>query len=370
MTTAMTAGRPDTDDLEALFLTDVPLMDTRAPVEFSRGAFPTAVNHPLMTDGERSQVGTCYKQQGQSAAIALGQQLVSGHIRQQRIKSWLEFARDNPDGYLYCFRGGMRSAICQQWLAEAGCHYPRVTGGYKAMRRFLIDTLEAFCHQPALLVLAGHTGAAKTALLQQLDRSIDLEALANHRGSAFGKRPDGQPAQIDFENSLVIALLRKTRQWPGQDVVLEDESRLIGRCSLPPLLRQAMQSAPLVVLECDLDTRVSHSFENYILNKLHEWQTHLGEEAGFVAFGDDLRDSLFRVRRRLGGERHEQLRQQLEQALIAHEKGDPEPHRAWIKGLLRDYYDPMYEYQLAGRRERIVFRGDRDSVLAFLANHH
>jgi len=366
----MTVARPDADDLEALFLTDVPLMDTRAPVEFARGAFPTAVNRPLMNDDERSQVGSCYKQQGQSAAIALGHQLVSGDIRQQRIEAWLQFARANPEGYLYCFRGGMRSAICQQWLAQAGCHYPRVSGGYKAMRRFLIDTTEQFCHQSSLLVLAGHTGAAKTEVLQQVEISVDLEALANHRGSAFGKRPDGQPAQIDFENALAIALLRKTRQWPGRDVVLEDESRLIGRCSLPPQLRQVMQTAPLVVLESDLDARVSHSFENYILNKLHEWQKHLGEEAGFGAFADDLRDSMFRVRKRLGGERYEQLRQQLEQALSAHEKGDPEPHRAWITGLLRDYYDPMYEYQLAGRLERIVFRGDRDSVLAFLASRH
>jgi len=363
-------NRPDTEDYASLFLGNVPLMDTRAPVEFARGAFPAAVNRPLMNDEERRQVGICYKQEGQSAAIALGEQFVSGEIRQQRIDSWLQFARANPHGYLYCFRGGMRSAICQQWLAEAGCHYPRVTGGYKAMRRFLIDTTEQFCQQQSLLVLAGHTGAAKTALLQQVDTSVDLEALANHRGSAFGKRPDGQPSQIDFESSLAIALLRKTRQWPGQDVVLEDESRLIGRCSLPPALRQRMQTAPVVVLECDLDARVSHSFENYILNKLYEWQKHLGEDAGFCAFADDLRDSLFRVQKRLGGERYQQLQQQLEQALIAHEKGDPEPHRLWISGLLRDYYDPMYEYQLARRTERIVFRGDRNSVLAFLASRH
>lgn len=280
----------------------------------------------------------------------------------------MQFVHNNPDGYLYCFRGGMRSAICKQWLQEAGCHYPRVTGGYKAMRRFLIDSTAQLCQQQKLLVLAGQTGAAKTALLQQLETAIDLEALANHRGSAFGKHPDGQPSQIDFENALAITLLRKRHKWSEKLLVLEDESRLIGRCALPPVLRQAMQTAPVVVLDCDLESRISHSFENYILDKLAAWQARLGEDAGFLAFADDLQDSLFRVRKRLGGERYQQLKQQLGQALVSHKKGDPEPHRKWIGGLLRDYYDPMYKYQLEGRKERIVFRGDRNSVLAFLAS--
>ena len=104
-------SRADTEDFTRLFLTDTPMMDTRAPLEFDKGAFPHTVNRPLMNDDERAQVGTCYKQQGQDAAIVLGHQLVQGEIKQQRLEQWLAFARENPDGYLYCFRGGLISPL-------------------------------------------------------------------------------------------------------------------------------------------------------------------------------------------------------------------------------------------------------------------
>ena len=95
-------ARDDTADYRALFLTDVPLMDTRAPVEFARGAFPTAANLPLMTDEERHQVGIRYKESGQASAIELGHSLVTGEVREARTRSWCDFARAHPDGYLYC----------------------------------------------------------------------------------------------------------------------------------------------------------------------------------------------------------------------------------------------------------------------------
>lgn len=103
--------RPDCTELHRLFVDDVPLMDMRAPVEFAKGAFPGVVNLPLMTDDERHKVGTCFKQQGQAAAIALGHQLVNGAVKQQRLEAWAAFAKAHPDGYLYCFRGGLRSQI-------------------------------------------------------------------------------------------------------------------------------------------------------------------------------------------------------------------------------------------------------------------
>ncbi|HAW93501.1 TPA: tRNA 2-selenouridine(34) synthase MnmH, partial [Candidatus Azambacteria bacterium] len=93
-----------------------PLLDLRAPVEFSRGAFAGSVNLPLMSDNERVAVGTCYKQQGQQAAIALGHQLVQGDLKASRINAWRNFALAQPEGMLYCARGGLRSQIAQQWL--------------------------------------------------------------------------------------------------------------------------------------------------------------------------------------------------------------------------------------------------------------
>ncbi|MBC53879.1 MAG: tRNA 2-selenouridine(34) synthase MnmH [Gammaproteobacteria bacterium] len=360
--------RPDTKNYLALFLEDTPLIDTRAPVEFARGAFPHAINLPLMSDDERAAVGTCYKAQGQQAAIALGHQLVSGEIRTQRLNAWLEEARRHPQGYLYCFRGGLRSQICQQWLHEAGLDYPRVQGGYKAMRQFLLNSLERLCRQQTFMVLAGHTGSAKTDLLNEMPGAVDLEGIANHRGSAFGKRADGQPSQIDFENRLIIAMLKHQHRYPGKAIVLEDESRLIGRCALPQPLRDAMAKAPLIQLHSDLDARAEHSYVNYILRKSAEWQQHAGETQGFELFIEDLRESLFRVRKRLGGERYATVSEQLESAIQAHRSGDATGHRTWILSLLRDYYDPMYDYQGQKHPARVVFRGDAQAVRQFLTS--
>lgn len=355
----------DSGDYAELFLQDTPMIDTRAPVEFARGAFPGAVNLPLMMDTERAMVGTCYKEQGQDAAIELGHKLVAGDIKAERVAAWIDFIQQNPHGYLYCFRGGLRSQICQQWLAEAGFDCPRIAGGYKAMRRFLIDALETICKKRAFILVAGRTGAAKTDLLQHIPGSVDLEGLAHHRGSAFGRRVGGQPTQITFENALAVALLRRDHESVNAPIVLEDEGKFIGRCALPEPLLGAMIQAPLAVVEADLEERVEHSFKNYILDNLADWQQRKGE-SGFTRFSDDLRESLSKLRRRLGGARYAELSALLEQALQAHLNGNEELHREWIRPLLRDYYDPMYAYQLEQKTERIVFRGTGAEVREYL----
>ena len=359
-------NRPDSADFATLLLSGAPLIDTRAPVEFAQGAFPGAVNLPLMTDAERAQVGTRYKQAGQQAAIALGHELVAGEVKAARVRAWREFAEAHPDGYLYCFRGGLRSRIAQQWLAEAGVPYPRVIGGYKAMRRFLLENLAAQSRERWFLVLSGQTGCAKTDLLAEMPGAIDLEGLANHRGSAFGKRVGGQPSQIGFENALSVALLRNRQAHGAAPLLLEDESRLIGRIAVPEELRQRTLTAPVVVLEVPLEERVRHTHLNYILRNLRDWQDALGEAPGFDAFAEELQQSLANLSRRLGGLRHAQLATQLASALVAHRKGHPERHMLWIRELLVDYYDPMYAYQLEQKAARVVFRGDRAAVREYL----
>ncbi|MEE2729403.1 MAG: tRNA 2-selenouridine(34) synthase MnmH [Pseudomonadota bacterium] len=360
---------PDSGDFLSLFLNDVPLIDTRAPVEFERGAFPTSVSLPLMTNEERAQVGTCYKQQGQAAAIELGRALVDSDKQARRTAAWVAFAAQHPQGYLYCWRGGLRSQICQEWMREAGCDYPRISGGYKALRRFLIDEFDRICRGRPLLIVGGRTGCNKTALIESQATAVDLEALAHHRGSAFGRRPGGQPTQLSFENGVAVAMLKAEQQAirTGCPILLEDESRLIGRCALPPGLSQAMGRAPVVLVEASLEQRVEHSFRNYILIKLEEWQHQLGEEAGFEAFAEDLTRSLYRVRKRLGGVRYKAISTQLQTALAAHRRGDPELHRELIRLLLVEYYDPMYDYQLSKRRELVVFQGDQQAVREYLS---
>lgn len=360
--------RADSADFAAVFLADSPLLDTRAPQEFAQGAFPNAVNLPLMTDDERAQVGLCYKRRGQSAAIALGHELVQAEVKAARIQAWRDFAERHPDGFLYCFRGGLRSQISQQWLAEAGCDYPRIIGGYKAMRQFLLDALQQAAKR-RMLIVSGQTGCAKTRLLHELPNRIDLEGLANHRGSAFGKRLGGQPNQIDFENALSIALLKHANAMPGATVLLEDESRLIGRLAVPDVLREATLQAPLAVIETDLEARVEHTYSNYILSNLYAWQKHVGDEQGFMQFAAELRANLATLQKRLGGYRFTQLASQVDEALSAHRHGNPELHRNWIRSLLRDYYDPMYAYQLGLKADRVVFRGSYAEVMDYLKNH-
>ena len=107
------------DDLEALFLHDIPLIDTRAPVEFSKGSLPLASNLPLMIDEEREAVGICYQQKGQAAALRLGHKLVNGELKAERLNQWIHFSQRHPNGALFCFRGGLRSEITQSWLRSA-----------------------------------------------------------------------------------------------------------------------------------------------------------------------------------------------------------------------------------------------------------
>ncbi|KCB26473.1 tRNA 2-selenouridine(34) synthase MnmH [Bordetella hinzii] len=359
--------RDDCLNYQDLFLADVPLLDTRAPVEFAKGAFPGAVNLPLMDDRERAQVGLCYKQQGPEAAIALGHRLVSGPIKQARIQAWADFARAHPDGYLYCFRGGMRSQIVQSWLkTEAGIAYPRVTGGYKAMRSFLLGTLEQAFGQCRFVVLGGMTGTGKTDVLRELPNALDLEHHARHRGSSFGKHVLPQPVQVDFDNALAIDVLRK-RHAGQSGFVVEDEGQAIGSCSLPVALYRLMQDCPMVWLEDSLQNRVQRILRDYVVDLCAEFVHHHGPGPGQEAFAQRLRQSLAGIRKRLGGLRYQQLSAMMDAALAEQAaSGAVDGHRAWIAALLAQYYDPMYAYQRKLKQDRIVFSGDHQAVLDYL----
>jgi tRNA 2-selenouridine synthase len=366
-----TRSLAQTDDFRRLFLDDVPLLDVRAPVEFTAGAFPQAENHPLIDDAERHEIGITYKEDGQDAAISLGEMRVRGAVKSERVARWQDYLERHPDAVLYCFRGGMRSRIAQQWLYEAtGLDCPRVTGGYKALRRFLIDELKTNGSLCRPVVVGGRTGVGKTRLLVGCTPAIDLERLAHHRGSAFGRHPQPQPTQIDFENAVSIALLKRVA-GDNRPFLVEDESRNIGSRHVPPELHERMQSAPLVLLEATEEERIGITLQEYVHDALAGYQRAFGVETGFEKWADSLRSSLDRIRKRLGGERHARALDLLETAIASHRRSDDtSAHRAWIALLLHDYYDDMYNYQLERKADRIVFRGAYDAVCEYIAEHY
>jgi tRNA 2-selenouridine synthase len=355
--------RDDTDNYRDIFLNDYPLLDTRAPIEFQQGAFPCARNIPLLGDDERALVGVRYKEAGQQAAIELGESLVAGELRQERLAAWTEFARSNPEGYLYCFRGGLRSQTVQAWLTEAGAYYPLVKGGYKAMRRFLLEELPRSLAASPLLLIAGKTGTGKTRVINAIPAAIDLENLARHRGSTFGDLLEEQPSQIDFENALGIDFLKAAAAGVNP-VVLEDEGHLIGRLALPQELRRHMQAAPMLILEESLEYRTGVVLEDYIENLCQRFVAAHGER-GRQLHQDKLLYDLSRIRKRLGGLRYSEVEQQMQEAFARqHSSGEVELHRRWIETLLAEYYDPMYEYQLGKREGQVLGRGNSAEIIA------
>lgn len=366
--------RADTDDYLDLFINDTPLMDVRAPVEYAKGAFPSASNIPLLDDDQREQIGIRYKDAGEEEAINLGLQLATPEIRQQRLSAWLDFCRRNSQGYLYCFRGGLRSRTAQKWIREQGVDYPLINGGYKAMRRFLIDELEASIKQVPLVIVSGLTGSGKTRVLQQISHHIDFEGIANHRGSAFGSdASDEQPSVIDWENRVSIEFLKHRYRNPGKSVFVEDESRRIGRICMPDNLHQKMQEAPRAILKVDIEARIQLISEDYILHAWPHYQAMYGDQAE-AEFSRFVLDNLARIQRRLGGEKYKQVKQCFAAALEIFFAGEgADAFNDGIEILLTDYYDPMYRYQLSSKSAPIIFEGPEHEYLkwaeGYLSSH-
>ena len=350
------------DNFRDIALRDTPMIDVRAPIEFDKGTILNAHSLPLMNDEERRLVGICYKEKGQQQAITLGHELVCGDKNSQLIESWCNYFDQNPNTHIFCFRGGLRSKTSQQWISDTGRDIPLIEGGYKAFRQYLMNATENIVKQLPLHIVSGKTGCGKTELLDAMDDILDLEGLANHRGSAFGKNISPQPSQINFENQISKRLLQlQDRQQTS--LTLEDESRTIGRCALPECLRQKMLLSDVYMLEDDFDNRVGRILQDYVINMRLQYQHNFGEEEGFKRFGEYLVTAFNGIKRRLGSQRHTQLLKVLQQALSQQQsQNDHSGHIDWISVLLTDYYDPIYEYQLNKKQDRIVFKGNKNDL--------
>lgn len=373
------------DDLTALFIADTPLIDVRAPVEFTQGSLPGAVNLPILNDEERALVGTTYKQQGSEAAIKLGYEMVSGSVKQNRLQQWLDFIHQHPQAILYCFRGGKRSQITQQWLRDTGIDSPLITGGYKRARQFLISTIDRFSEHRKLLVITGPTGSGKTRLIHDISNShpvLDIEALARHRGSAFGGMSVPQPSQIDFENHLAVNLLKLEQNNLSEPVIVEDESRHTGKVYLPDSFFHHLRNSEIIWVDEPFATRVDNIFEDYILTtpigQAQRIRQAIPPLASTVETREILRQqarqlfdkyagALQAISKKLGGDRFQEVSEDLENARSDFEnKNEIQSNKIWIEKLVRYYYDPLYLGSLQRRRVNPCFKGSRQAVMDYL----
>ena len=355
-------------DFRSIVLHNTPLIDVRASVEFTKGAFPHAVNLPLMNDEERHEVGIKYKEEGDTEAVKLGHTLVSGELKEARIAAWLTFIRSNPKAMLYCFRGGQRSQISQEWITQSDREIVRLKGGYKAFRNYLIQETERSIGDFKPIVIGGRTGSGKTILLNKMKNTIDLEKLANHRGSSFGRNIMSQPTQIDFENSLAYDLIQKL-EIGFKYLIFEDEGKHIGRLYLPKILAEYLSEAPLVIMETSTEERIEITLNEYVRKAQANYKEVYHTDC-LKVWMEDMQNAMQRIQRRLGGQRYKIVLEIFDRALEKQKReGSFEGYREWIAYLLCEYYDPMYDYQIEKNASKVLFRGSAEEVETYLGEY-
>ena len=333
----------------------IPFIDVRAPSEFILGAVPTSKNLPILSNNERTEVGKMYKENGNEAAIEKGYSLVNGKIKDKRISNWIKFVKRNPQAQMYCARGGQRSKIAQNWLKEIGVEIDIVEGGFKALRNTCIEVLDsASSDNKEWIIIAGKTGSGKTKMIKQISNSIDLEGLANHRGSAFGGFETLQPTQINFENNLAYQYLNIS----SNKVYIEDESKTIGRLVIPKKFFNKMNSSTLVLIQEPIENRIKNIYNEYVSKEIE-----LTDEHKVLI---SLRSKLQKISKRLGGTNYKIVDNLIKDAF---QKNDYNIHYEWIKTLLESYYDKMYDYQINQKKDRCIESGTWDEINHFLMSY-
>lgn len=238
------------------------IIDVRAPAEFAEDHMPGAISLPVLDDAERARVGTIYKQVSPFDARKIGAALVAKNAA-VHLQGPLA---DKPGGWkplVYCWRGGQRSGSFSVILQQIGWRAETVQGGYKSWRHLVVDALYDAPFPCPVVVLDGNTGSAKTEVLNLLPargvQVLDLEGMANHRGSLFGSMGD-QPSQKAFEGRLALAIAQLD---PARPVVIEAESAKVGNCRLPPKLWRAMVTAPRIAINAPRSARAEYLTRAY-----------------------------------------------------------------------------------------------------------
>ena len=297
------------------------VIDVRSPSEFAEDRVPGAINLPALDDEERARVGTIYVQESAFLARKIGAALVARNAA-RHIEGPLA---DHDGGWqplVYCWRGGQRSNSFASILSQIGWRVEVLEGGYRTYRGLVKRALYDLPWPVPVVLLDGFTGTAKTEILARAARAgaqvLDLEGLANHRGSLFGAM-GAQPAQKGFETSLAAAL---STLDPSRPVLVEAESSKVGERVVPPMLWKAMQTAPRITIEAPLDARARYLARAY---------------DDIVADPDRLRETLESLTRLQGWERVDLWLRMAREGRI----------EALAAGLMEHHYDPRYAKQLS-----------------------
>jgi len=311
----------------------IKIADVRSPSEYNFGHIPGAVNIPLFDDNERATVGIKYRKEGRLPAILEGLRQ-SGPFLRIKLEQALKAA---TEGYLlvHCWRGGMRSEAMAWLFSLADLEVYVLDGGYKSYRRHVLEYLS---EKNKMIVLGGMTGSSKTHILRFLKNNkqqvIDLEQLANHKGSAFGAL--GQPPQPtteQFGNSLFDDLRKLNKELPFW---VEDESRNIGSVFMPDSFYLNMQETATIVIEMDMNTRLPRLIQEY---------------SGYPPV--ELKSSILKISKRLGGDK-------TNDAINAVETGN----FAKAIEIVLYYYDKAYLYELKKKNSKniVYVKTDTDDI--------
>jgi len=305
------------------------VIDVRSPSEFALDHVPGAVNHPVLDDEERAIVGTLDKQVSPFEARRRGAALVARNVADMIETHFANQPREWTP-LVYCWRGGKRSGFATHVLREIGFDAVQLEGGYKAYRRRVNADLDDLPLRLRFVTICGLTGCGKTALLAAIaaqgGQVLDLEAIANHRGSLLGGRDTPQPTQKRFDSLLWNALRRLDTARP---VFVESESKKIGNVQMPDALRAAMHAGRALWLEVPLAARVEHIRSGY---------PHL------VADPVALVERLAPLKSLVGGERLARWRRLAEEGRVD----------ALFSALMVEHYDPLYERGIRGNYPALV----------------
>jgi tRNA 2-selenouridine synthase len=292
------------------------LIDVRTPLEYEEDHIPGAYNVPLLTNEERVEVGTIYKQVGPIEARRRGLELTCSRFYQM-VDQIVSLSAGRPI-IVYCWRGGLRSHSVAMLVEACGTSARQLVGGYKSFRSHVVDYFEQSDFSSLLIVMHGMTGTGKTPFINGLNpaiwATIDLEGIACHRGSAFGALGLKQDfTQKHFETALWNAF----RQLPsGRPIVLEGESQRIGKYSLPGSLYQKMAESCKIWCYASIETRIERLKAEYAIPEYRE----------------AMLEALERIRKKLGGNRYAELQSCIEGWDVA----------GIARGLIEGYYDKMY----------------------------